>query len=527
MEKKIGRLITISGKVIYFRQSIESISKYKFDKYNLEKQHIYIDYINCSNELKEKQIIESINNLEFETNEYIYSIYYLIKPSSIKEIQEIILNQPLTIFDNLSLLKDKNFLDLFIAKYPTFIFTFMKEEYRKYISLKEIVDIFIKYDFFPLQNLYDDLIKEILSREIYQYKFIDYFIEKSNFIHFFNTSKKDISKDVISDFKLMIQTISNLLNDKNFIDNLFDYVQDTWFYNCLLLLDQMKIKKSSQMIIEEKIKMIDEESKIRQIKIKDYYHYLIEELSLLTNALSHQYQTIADILYKIIYLEKYYIFPSYLPLGITTESISILNYLPSYYLNKKDFLVIMAKKGIPLSAYSKKLKKDLEILYYEIKYFPEYIEFVPIELFSNKKFIFMARTICPNILQYVNINLLDNYEFMLEYIQLFGTKDYFKLGYNLSLNKDFMYEAIFYDQNIIFYCHKKILSDAIFMYNIIISTGDSAVRFLNKDLKNNNQYMNNFINEQKEDVFSFEKTSEMEIIIEEGINNMKSFTGRR
>ena len=65
------------------------------------------------------------------------------------------------------------------------------------------------------------------------------------------------------------------------------------------------------------------------------------------------------------------------------------------------------------------------------------------------------------------------------------------------------------------------------MYNIIISTGDSAVRFLNKDLKNNNQYMNNFINEQKEDVFSFEKTSEMEIIIEEGINNMKSFTGRR
>lgn len=172
----------------------------------------------------------------------------------------------------------------------------------------------------------------------------------------------------------------------------------------------------------------------------------------------------------------------------SNNKFELLNLLSDDYLNNRMFLMKCAKRGLCLSIYSEKYMKDYRLAFIEIKYNPDAINQIDINLFNNEKFILSARHLYNDILMYASNRILNDKKFMRDYLIMYSTHINFKLGDLLKEDKNFFVENYKYDTNILFYASDRLLNDSTFMRRMC-SVDKSNKRFIGDKLKQDKDFI--------------------------------------
>ncbi len=117
-----------------------------------------------------------------------------------------------------------------------------------------------------------------------------------------------------------------------------------------------------------------------------------------------------------------------------------------------------AKVGIPMLCFSKKRKYHQCYWTEALRVNPKLIKHVPIKLRKSKSFIIGIRHFCEDALCYCDQNLLNDETFMLNYLTIFDSRVYFRLGKMLSNNVSFLKKAACFDPYILFYADSDVVN---------------------------------------------------------------------
>lgn len=487
--KQFYRITTIYGKKFYYesRPRIFMESNEDYDDYNLENCTYYIDKVFLD---PFQQDIEIYKNNKFNPNMYTHKLEnHYLSIHDIDQLHLFIKNNPLMIFKHKYLLCDKEFLLEFIHIYPLFLCSLIKKQYRKYINTSLLAEIFISEKVYPYRFLDEELIIEFLKNKEYMYELVIYFLKHALFscyitdrIYFPEEGISTVyNEGEISSMELILPYLKNLLEDDNFVKKI-SLLQDEDIWNTI-----ERIGIEIFHMDKEKIDCMIKNANTLEFYNTEHkdYEELEDEICAMSKLQKIDYKKLVELLLELAKINEARLS------GSAPITYYFLEKTPLALLENKEFLLLAAKKGISLSQYSYGYREDYDLVYYEVMHDVTILDSLPSYFFDDPKFILKIRYICDYILHYASDKLLNDESFMLEYLKRFSSKSYFKLGYQLSLNKDFLYQACKYDYNILFYCHSSLLDDAIFMYNMI-KFNYYNYRFLSLRLKKNKEYNSNF-----------------------------------
>lgn len=482
MKEKVYRIINIYGKQIFCKEHYEEVDV--FDEYNLENSFYYIDKLDSDDaRLKDYEIFNHVTLREdiYKEDRHEMLQQYLFDDNNVKNDEELLLKymkRPLDVFYDDNVLNNRDVITKIIKEYLVLLYTLVKEKYRKYFSYVGIGSLLIMNKIYPLKNINETLIKEVLKSKQYKLDYITHLIVHSSLSIYYDARDDEyiIPKAEQEFLELIIPYIEFDFEDKQFIIDVINNTEDSDIYGLMCVLEEYACEEfNNDKDIKALLIAKEEQDELEGVKYKKTEEYI-------------KYTKTLEISDFDSYIENLvYIFKDFR--SVFYYRYEIINYIPTKLFENKLFLMKTARKGIGLSKYSNRFYTDIEIKYEEIKNGCIAPYDLKSELLNDPDYILKLREVCDKILFYVGESVLNNYEFIINYIKRYSTDKYFILGKELSKNKDFFYEAVLYDPYILFYCSYELRENPFFMYTII-SKNDNCIIFLGDKLKNDIHFIN-------------------------------------
>lgn len=425
------KIITINGRVFYSLSEpkirINTKEEIKYDNYNLDINSLYVEKSNttiykpCINEpIFDKRVLDISENSSF------YS-YILYENDSIYAL----LKQPLMIFYYPELLKKSGLLLQILNNYPQMIFTLLKDKYNYYIPLKDKTNFLIDHKLYPTKNLNKTILDLLAKNTNYMVEYIYSLIQNN---YFSNKSEDNESYDLLFNY------VHNYLNNFYFIMMLLTKAQH--IHEKKLVINEILNCFYVDEIIHKKL-FEYQETQIKYInKINDDIYHIEHEIGIIYKYTieSINYDYLCELILKKISLQQ----------ELSNTAFNFEQILQNINnIDDLDILLAFAKRGYPLSPFSNIHKCNIKLLYFELKYCPLFIHKIPDTILKDKDSILKLCAINRDILFKADLSLLNNQEFILEYIKLYSSQNILPIIKNLLKSKEFIMKAKQLDPSVI------------------------------------------------------------------------------
>ena len=246
---KVYKVTNRYGKTLYFNQP-----PFDVDNYHLDESLYFISEVYIPTIFFHDYIFKIRNTFTNSLVLYHPSFEAIEEEDMFLELTKY----PLELFYRNDLLKNHTLLYQFIDAYPHSLFTLMREEYNKYISVYELVSLLAQYQIYPVKCLYPELFHLIISKDqtiaiqVYCTHFlVECFFELCKlswvFPEYYDTPHSSIFKTYSDSFFLLdnisiilknlsCEMIDNIINDKRFSDNMYN-IEHIIYYSIKYIFD--------------------------------------------------------------------------------------------------------------------------------------------------------------------------------------------------------------------------------------------------------------------------------------------------